>query len=202
MDLVQEKAIAYQQLMNYSYYIVLGRKSKLYEFILTFSAEDFMHIIGFHKLKDLEFLKKSAVNVFKDCLSGKITFEMISKSEFYPAIQNRFEYFDKIESMLDNNNLVIICNQKKMRQYSTIPAHYIAESVCDTLIFYIFIKHISEYYSNVISFFCQEGVNYRNGNMLSKLLYKEKQNTNTGEKIIQINELKEDEQELDLEILV
>lgn len=64
MDKLQERALAFKELMNYKYHIKLGRKGSLYEFTIDFQSSDFFHLIGLQKLIDLRFLKHSTEYIF------------------------------------------------------------------------------------------------------------------------------------------
>ena len=117
MDKLQQRAMAFKQLMNYRYDIKLGRKNKLYEFSINFEKSDFYHLIGFQKMTDLSFLKKSTGFIFSECLKGKITYSMIQRSVFFDKLGYRFDSFDKLENILDSNNLIFKCNNNLMREY-------------------------------------------------------------------------------------
>lgn len=53
MDLIQKSAYAFQLLLKYEYYFVIGRKGVIREFYLTFEKSDFHHLLGLHKLRDI-----------------------------------------------------------------------------------------------------------------------------------------------------
>lgn len=74
-----ECAMAYQNLLNTAYRIILGRKGKLTELQLCFEPVGFHHLIGLHKLGDLRISRASRKKVFHDILNGKITYEFIAQ---------------------------------------------------------------------------------------------------------------------------
>ena len=53
MDKLQQRAIAFKQLINYQYKIKLGRKGQIHNIVIDFQKQDFFHLIGLQKLKDI-----------------------------------------------------------------------------------------------------------------------------------------------------
>ena len=92
MDKLQERAVSFKHLLDYEYKIVLGRKGKKSELIINFEKTDFPHLIGLHKLTDVLNGNIATEKLFNDCLSGKISYNLISKSRFFNKLGNRFEY--------------------------------------------------------------------------------------------------------------
>ena len=103
MDKLSERAAAFRRLMNYEYRIKLGRKGKLIDITLNFEPSDFFHLIGLHKLTDILNGRLPTKKIFYDCLRGNITYNQIAQSIFFHELGNRFEYFNKLEEMLDSN---------------------------------------------------------------------------------------------------
>ena len=83
MDKLQERAIAFRHLLDYEYNIVLGRKNTKTEVTINFEKSDFAHLIGLHKLKDVLSGNFATEKLFDECLKGKISYDTISKSEFF-----------------------------------------------------------------------------------------------------------------------
>jgi hypothetical protein len=54
MDKLFECAKCYENLLDKKYHMIVGRKGKAVEIVLTFEAADFHHLIGLHKLSDIE----------------------------------------------------------------------------------------------------------------------------------------------------
>lgn len=191
MDKLQQRAMAFKQLMNYRYDIKLGRKNKLYEFSINFEKSDFYHLIGFQKMTDLSFLKKSTGFIFSECLKGKITYSMIQRSVFFDKLGYRFDSFDKLENILDSNNLIFKCNNNLMREYSKIEADYMMKYSKNDLIFYLFTeKRRNSEFQVCKSFFENDSVDYTRGQAKLTLLYKSKVNLRNNEAEIQLNKLK------------
>ena len=190
MDKLQERAIAFRQLMNHQYVIKLGRKGQIYSFVIDFQKQDFFHLIGLQKLIDLRFLKRSAEYIFNSCLKGKLTFSMLEKSEYFEELGYRFEYFHLLEKILDDNELVFKCNINSMRVYSNIKADYMLQNFRDDLIFYIFTEKRTNADTQFCkSFFENSEKDYSKGQTKMTLLYKEKINKITGESEIQYDKL-------------
>ncbi len=190
MDKLQERAISFKHLLDYEYKIVLGRKGEKSELILDFEKTDFPHLIGLHKLKDVLNGNIATEKMFNDCLVGKISYNTISKSRFFNKLGNRFEYFDKLEKMLDSNDMVFKCNTNSMSKFSRIVADFELKNIYEELIFYLFIEkrnHSQKQYCK--SFIQESNVDYTFGQTKMTLLYKEKINKVTREKEIQYDKL-------------
>ena len=52
-DLLYDVADVWKKLMSYRYLITYGYRQQLYEIQLSFSEEDFAHLIGMQYLKDI-----------------------------------------------------------------------------------------------------------------------------------------------------
>ena len=190
MDKLQERAIAFQKLTNYQYNIKLGRKGKLYEFIIDFQPGDFFHLIGFQYLTDLRFLKRSAEQIFQKCIKGDITYSMIENSQHFHTLGYRFECFNQLEDILDNNEIIFKFNKNTMRIYSKIEADYILKYIKDNLNFYLFIEKRKLLNNQFCKSFFENSVkDYLKGQTRMTLLYKEKINIKTKETQIQYNKL-------------
>lgn len=190
MDKLQERALAFKELMNYKYSIKLGRKGKLYEFVIDFQPSDFFHMIGLQKLIDLRFLKRSAEYIFNECLKGNITYSMIAESQYFNELGYRFEYFNQLENILDSNNLIFKFNKNSMQIYSRIIADYMLKNTRDDLIFYLFTERRNKSNNQFCkSFFENSVTDYSRGQTTLTLLYKEKINIKTGENQIQFDRL-------------
>ena len=186
MDKLQERAFAFKRLLDYEYKIVLGRKGKKTELVLSFEKSDFPHLIGLHKFTDVLNGNIATEKLFDDCVSGKLTYETISKSEFFSKYTNRFEYFNQLEKMLDSNDTVFKCNTNSMSSFSRIIADFELKNIYEELIFYLFIEKRYKSEKQYCKSFIQESnIDYTYGQTKMTLLYKEKINTKTGESIIQ-----------------
>lgn len=190
MDKLQERAIAFRQLIDYQYVIKLGRKGQIYSFVIDFQKQDFFHLIGLQKLTDLRFLKRSSEYIFNSCLKGKLTYSMLEKSEYFDELGYRFDCFHLLESILDDNELIFKCNINSMRVYSNIKADYMLQNLKDELTFYIFTEKRSNADTQFCkSFFENSEKDYSKGQTKMTLLYKEKIYKITGKAEIQYDKL-------------
>ncbi len=190
MDKLQERAFAFKRLLDYEYKIVLGRKGKKTELVLSFEKSDFPHLIGLHKFTDVLNGNIATEKLFDECVSGKLTYDTISKSEFFPKYTNRFEYFNQLEKMLDSNDTVFKCNTNSMASFSRIIADFELKNIYEELIFYLFIEKRYKSEKQYCKSFIQESnIDYTYGQTKMTLLFKEKINTKTGESTVQYNRL-------------
>lgn len=191
MDKLQARAIAFSNLLDVEYRIILGRKGKTFEITLGFEPFDFPHLIGLHKLSDIFHGHISNDLMFNKCLSGEITYSRISQSSKFYLLGNRFECFDQLELLLDSNDTVFKCNARALKLFSQIEADYQIKSVHKLSVFYLFLQQRR----NSNSFFCKSFINdnvvdYTYGQTKMTLLYKEKTNKLTGETVVQFDRLK------------
>lgn len=186
----------YLNLIDTQYKIVVGRKGQKKTILLEFSADEFIHISGLHKIKDNTVIRTAArEKVFRDILSEKIGFDKIRKSPAFHTIEERLHYAAHLEEILDNNRLVFGYN-KKQAAFSKITADYLMDSFYDDRNIYIFIagrKDGNAYYCR--SFFPKGDKDYTVGQVKYSLLYKEKIQKSTGRSVIQYNRLREKESE-------
>ncbi len=190
MDKLQVRTLSFKRLLDYEYKIILGRKGKRTELILDFEKTDFPHLIGLHKLTDVLNGNIATEKLFDNCLTGKVSYDTVSKSDFFKKIGNRFEYFDKLEEMLDSNNIIFKCNTNNMATFSRIIADFEIKNIYEELIFYLFIEKRSHSEKQYCKSFIQESnIDYTYGQTKMALLYKEKINKTTGEKEIQYDKL-------------
>jgi len=197
MDKLKKCAELYKNLFDIKYKIILGRKGFKTEIILSFCKEDFFHLIGLHKLKDIRYPFKNSSKNFDAIIDGRITYDMISKSQHFEpddkrkweGIRYRVEYFIHLVDMLDSNNLVFKYNSN-VNNWSRIKAEYVFESRDYDKNLYLFID--SENGNNdrfCRTFFPQMYVDYTLRQTKMTLLYKEKINVKAGESIIQFDKL-------------
>lgn len=107
MDALKRSAVAFERLLKYEYKIVAGSKQTLLELVLYFSKEHFMHLIGLHKLTDLQLQRYSKEKLYDMIMNDELTYEYLQKSEFFPEIEDRIELFPLLETVLDSNDLMI-----------------------------------------------------------------------------------------------
>lgn len=198
MDKLKECAIAFQNLLDKQYKIILARKGKETEILLTFDEADFHHLIGLKKLTDLGYLKKDRSKIFNQILNDEITYEMIRKSPFFEAneskkqygIKDRINYFIHIESILDSNNLAFKFNKNK-NAWLLMDCQYIFENLDFGNSIYVFVdERTYNGYKFCRSFFPRVDKDYTKNHTKMALIYKEKINLKLNESIIQLDKRK------------
>ena len=189
-DKLQRCALAFQNLIDIQYEIIIGRKSQIYKIILNFSETEFVHLAGLHKLVDNEFFRTSSrKKVFDYAVNGKISYDSLAKSENFDFVKERIEYFEFLESMLDSNNIIFKYNAKK-NVFSLIQADYLLQSSHDSRDIYIFLDRLENSDSHFCrSFFPKGDKDYTVGQAKYTLLYKKKINKITGKSEVQNDKL-------------
>lgn len=190
MDKLQERALSFKRLLDYEYKIILGRKNVQTEINISFEKSDFSHLIGLHKLTDVLTGDIATEKIFDRCISGKISYDTISKSTFFVKLGNRFEYFNKLEDILDSNDIIFKCNTNSMSAYSKIKADFGLKNILEELTFYLFIQKRNYSEKQFCKSFIQEdNIDYTYGQTKMTLLYKEKIYKKTGDSVIQFNKI-------------
>ena len=141
VDKLKECAVAFSNLLNVEYHITAGKKSNLIEVKLFFSKEHFYHLIGLHKLKDIQKTRGDKAKIFNKIIADKLTYNDLVKSEFFIDISDRFDYLTSLENMLDSDNVLIKHNKHKSK--SSIQADYIIYTVDEDNIIHYFIERDS-----------------------------------------------------------
>lgn len=189
MGWLQECAGAYKNLTDFRYNLVIGRKGKTEFLRVEFRKVDFHHLAGLHKLADLNHIRSmNRENCFDDILSGKISDVEIKSSNFFQEIEKRIELCAHIEECFDDNELVFKFN--KNQSWTQIQAKYLLVTLIENKEKYIFLDNVKDEIYYCRSLFPKTTVDYTKGQPKYTLLYKEKENKSTGEKILQLNRLK------------
>lgn len=114
MDLLKERVEFYIELINTEYYIKFGKKSKITNVKIYFSKYEFIHLLGLHKLKDIDEVFWKPEEFIEDVLNDKLTFDYIKKSMHYHEIEQRFLQFIKIKTIIEDESTVFkIIKRKK-----------------------------------------------------------------------------------------
>lgn len=190
MDLLLKCAVTFKKLMDFQYCFTLGKKGQLKEIVLGFSETDFHHLIGLHKLKDIDIARANRSIVFRDILSSRITYENLIKSVFIDKILSRLQIFPKLEALLDDDQLVFRYN-KKLYPYSAIESEFLLKMGDGTIldISFLFLDKSEQGVYFCRSFFPMERTDYTKEQMQYTLLKKEKRNLVTGQIELQYDRL-------------
>ena len=190
MDLLQQCAFVFDRLTEYQYRFTLGRKGKRKEIVLGFGETDFHHLVGLHKLKDINIARENRQAVFRKILAGQITYQTIEKSAYVGESSLRLESFQFIEELLDSKQLVFRFN-KKAAPFSAIDGDFLLKmgDGAALRLSFLFIDQddCGVYFCR--SFFPMERTDYSKNQMQYTLLKKEKINLDTGEMIVQYDHL-------------
>ena len=139
MELLKDCALRFENLTNYKYHFIIGRKGKSEEFNLVFSKSDFHHLAGLHKLRDNDAIRTSErEQIFNSILNGDITEEKLKKSDFFDEVVNRLPSLVKLEELLDSNKLIFQFSDKS-DPTTRINADYILKCIDDSGTVFVFI---------------------------------------------------------------
>lgn len=191
MDKLLLCAQAYQKLLDYEYEMTIVSKKKLINLTLFFESSHFMHLIGLHKLTDLQFQRTDKKNVIEKIINCEITYENICKSAYFGEIEERIELFILLERILDNNDLVIRYNKGKVRG-TAVEASFVIVYKHENRKLHYFIDFDGEERFYGRTFFVRAGTDdkYIAGQQKFKVLKKIKVNKTIGEKIVLVDKIK------------
>lgn len=79
MDLLLQRALAFEKITYYKYKYTMARRGKQYIFEIDFRKSDFHHLIGLKKLIDIEAVDDDREIVFDRILNGEITHDTLIK---------------------------------------------------------------------------------------------------------------------------
>ncbi|MGN0606937.1 MAG: PBECR4 domain-containing protein [Oscillospiraceae bacterium] len=138
MGLLLETAENFKKMFNIKYDILLGKKNREVNIIITFRSVDFHHLAGLHYIKDLPELKQSREKIFEAICTDSNLRNKIYNSEFYTEIEDRIIALNQIEKLFDSDNLIFNYDYKNNKM-SKIRADFLIQSVDNNqLITYIF----------------------------------------------------------------
>lgn len=180
MDALKQSAMTFEKLMKYEYEIVAGSKKTLIKMVLFFSKEHFMHLIGLHKLTDLQIQRYSKEKLYDMIMNEEITYEYLQKSAFFPEIKERIELFPLLEQALDSNELMIKY-KKGFSKGTVIAANYIIIYEYEGITLHYFVDeeiNSGRYFGK--SFFGRADNKFLKNQQTFKVLKKRKDNKETG----------------------
>lgn len=167
--MLDESVKAYRRLTNYEYEIVAGRKSKLFQFVISFCLDDFYHLAGFHYADTIQTFRNRS-DIFTHIDSGSITDALIEKSKRATLIFERLQCILRIEETIESCDFVIQFNPNIVRG-SRINAKYIIIKQFHYGNTYLFLNGDTEGIVCPASIFVpHEESMYRNGQSTLKLL--------------------------------
>ena len=182
MDILKSVVEKYLELQKSEYRIILsaGRNKPLEIINLNFTDEDIYHILGLQHIGDLE-IPKNKKRVLDAIVSGNITDEYLSQSEYYDndtlgySIRNRICHAEYLEEYLDSDDFSVSIYKLQHENVTMIDADYLIE--CRRLgtdkDYYIFLRKRKETpYYGIISCFPKNRITYWGGKRY--LMLKEK----------------------------
>lgn len=127
MDLLYDAAAAWNQLLQYRYEIICGKRKKLYPIVLGFETREFYHLAGFPHMKDIVLpVRTSQSKMHSKVLDRTITGQMIEKSENYDKIiRRKLEAMIRLEQLLNGCPSVYLYDRWKLGFYTDIQAKYL-----------------------------------------------------------------------------
>ena|GEM_PF-1255206 len=187
MDTLKQAAITFSKIKEIEYHIVVssGRNKPLEKIIINFCDEDLFHILGLQHLSDIDLPKNKKI-LISEILSGKISDEYISLSEYYDNhelfsydINSRIEKASHIEDYFDSNLFTVSIYRLQHNNRTYIKADYLitCKRNASDEEYYMFIRQRKE--NNVfgiVSAFPKNNVSYWGGKRYLMLKQKVKNN--------------------------
>lgn len=87
MDKLKQSALAFEKLLKYEYEITAGSKKTLLKMTLFFAKEHYMHLIGLHKLTDLQMQRYKKDKMYDMVIRDELIYEHIEKVYFFPKLK-------------------------------------------------------------------------------------------------------------------
>lgn len=126
MDMLQQSALMWKEMTEYSYLLTYGYKRQLYNINLTFSLEDYPHLAGFQYAKDITLQNYNSGKVVDRILDRKITLEQIqSAAQYEKMIKPRLQAIIHLKEALDNEFILYSYMPKMYPFYTRIIADYV-----------------------------------------------------------------------------
>lgn len=172
MDDLLQAAQNYSQMLSKKYVFTLGRNKKLYRLELVFTAIDFYHLAGLHKLDDIPALRTNASIVFKKILKGQITLDTIKKSHRFSEIEGRIKCLGCLEHFIDTANDIFKYDVTKANGSRIVADYLLKGSLGDNINYYFMISFKTQYVG--VSFFSKSEKDYTTNQTKLTILRKEK----------------------------
>lgn len=126
MDKLLKAATEYEKLLHKDFLYVLEGDISI---TLNFQPQHFHHLMGLQKLTDIDQVQKIthgtrprtfARDIYKDIRTGVTTLDNISKSKYFSEVENRLEYFNQINSIVEYEKIIIDFNTELLGFRSTL----------------------------------------------------------------------------------
>lgn len=145
MSLLFDAAVAWENLRDTEYYLLLGRKGKAAVLpCLKFLPEHFPHLAGLQYAKDIDFGVNRAElrsgKFISKIIKQEIDAKAIEKAEQWSSIiSGRLEGIIELESTLDSDFLIYSFNSKRVPHGTTIEAKYVIKNPSSGITFFVFV---------------------------------------------------------------
>jgi hypothetical protein len=94
---------AYNRMLNNEYLFTVGKNQQLKSYRLRFTEYEYQHLFGLHKLKDRpNIVRTSSKKNFDRVLNENLDFSKIISSKFYGIIEKRVENIVDLEKYIDS----------------------------------------------------------------------------------------------------
>ena len=188
MDALQSCARKYAELCGYTYDCTIARKNASISLIFLFSAYEFRHLAGLHRLKHPR-LQTNSERLFKDILAGKITLVDLRKASNWEEESEKFlsrlNALAQLDVLMDEFLLIYGFSGEKLAQQippirTKIDADYLIKfELEEEITFFFSVKQKDTFCGR--SIFINNDRDYSAGQTKFTLLEKTKTKVQTGE---------------------
>ena len=140
MDKLLKAAIEYEKLLNRDFIYTLENGLSI---TLNFQPQYFHHLIGLQKLKDIDVVTKNTTDqtrpilrpqtIYRNIRNGIISYDDISKSDFFLNMEDRLEYFSQINNLVEFEKIIIDFDVNLLNFHSNLTkANYVLHKKSNT----------------------------------------------------------------------
>ena len=131
-DIFYQAAFVWNELTEYRYIFTYGYKNKLSTIKLTFSPENFPHLMGLQYLKDLTLPRYNQGKIVSRILDGTISLEQIQKGKQYKKmVLPRLEALTRLKDILENDFNLFSYMPRMYPFYTQIKADFLISGHTD-----------------------------------------------------------------------
>ena len=128
-SLLYNAAWSWKSVSRYQYKFLYGYRKQVYTLLLSFSADEFLHLSGFQYLKDLAVPRYNSSKLFRGILDGSITQAQIEKGMQYESlVRPRLSALLSIKDILDNSFTLFSFKPRMYPFVTNIKADYLISS--------------------------------------------------------------------------
>lgn len=147
-DLLDKAIDACERLRGIEYRITVGKNNSETEIVLTFPVSRFHHMLGLHKLKDVNYLNsgggRNKERIYQAVLQNDYGLrDRITNSIFVDEIIPRLRAISKLEGLLDNNEETYYSKSNYFSVFNHIDYEFAFHVIDESL-------HVSFYFAKEI----------------------------------------------------